>query len=129
MATHHFDAATVEMNQALALEPNSLSINADLCQLLYFKYKFDEALIQCQKTVTMNPDFINAYQHLYEIYLAQEMNDEAIKTYFKINELINLNPSPKVSENLGRLIKKTVSVDSGTGKSRFWRTQDRHPIN
>ena len=80
-ATGHKDAALTEMKKALELEPDSLSINADMCQTLYFAHRYDEAIAQCGKTLEMNPKFLNAYLYLYEIYNATGMMDEAVSTH------------------------------------------------
>ncbi len=86
-------AALVELKTALQLEPNSVSINADMCQTLYFLRHYDEAAAQCQKTLEMNAKSFNAYSNLYEIYNAKGMYDEAVKSYFKTEELQG-QPSP-----------------------------------
>ncbi|MGQ0761629.1 MAG: winged helix-turn-helix domain-containing protein [Acidobacteriota bacterium] len=86
-------AALVEMKQALDLEPASLSINADLCQTLYFLRRYDEAIAQCQKTLAADAGFINGHFHLYEIYNAKGKHAEAVEMYFKIEQL-HPQPSP-----------------------------------
>ncbi len=93
-------AGLVEMKKALELAPDSLSINADLCQTFYFLHRYTEAAAQCQKTLAMNPNFHNAYVYLYEISNAQGRSDEAVKTYFKIEEL---NPHPPPPDELAKI--------------------------
>jgi len=87
------NAAYAEMKLALELEPNSASINADMCQTLYFLRRYDEAIAQCKKTLTLDDKFQNAHQYLYEIYNTKGMHAEAVETFFKIEE-ISLIPLP-----------------------------------
>lgn len=80
-------AALAEMKRAIELEPNSLAINADLCQLYFFLQKYDFAISQCNKTLEKDANFLNAHVYLYEIYTAKEMYNEAIEKFFKIEQL------------------------------------------
>lgn len=80
-------ASLAEMKRAAELEPKSLAINADLCQVLYFLRKYDDALAQCNKTLEMDANFLNAHIYLYEIYTAKEMYNEAVEKFFKIEQL------------------------------------------
>lgn len=86
-------AALVEMKKALELEPDSVSINADMCQTLYFLRRYDEAITQCKKTLAMDNKSHNAHQYLYEIYNVRGMYDEAVDIYFRLEE-ITVSPSP-----------------------------------
>ena len=79
--------ALAEMKRALELEPDSLAINADMCQVLYFSRKYDQAIEQCLKTLEMDPNFLNAHSYLYDIYTAKEMYPEAVSEYFKVEEM------------------------------------------
>lgn len=115
-ATGNFNEGLAEIKESLQLDPNSLSANADFCQILYFARRYDEALVQCQKTAAMNPNFLNTYLSLYEIYCAQEMWNEAINTYFKIEELTNL----KLPANDLKKLKESYSKG---GIRVFWQTQ------
>ncbi|MGE3468383.1 MAG: winged helix-turn-helix domain-containing protein [Pyrinomonadaceae bacterium] len=79
-------AGYVEMNKALELEPHSPSINADMCQALYFLRRYDEAIDQCTRALGLNERPHNEYVYLYEIYSAKEMFNEAVESFFKIEE-------------------------------------------
>lgn len=116
VVTGNFNESLTEIRQALELEPDSISINTDFCQTLYFAHRYDEALAQCQKTLAINPNFLNIYLHLYEIYCAREMWDEAVDTYFKIEELTNLKLS---ADDLKKL---RDSYQKG-GIRTFWQAQ------
>jgi len=112
-------ASLAEMGRALELEPASLAINADLCQVLYFSHKFDEALDQCRRTLEMDPDFINAHAYLYDIYTAREMYAEAVAEYFKTEELSMTTPAyPGDLDDLR-------STYAAGGIRAFWRRRAR----
>lgn len=81
------NAALAEMRTALDLAPDSLPINADMCQVLYFTQRFDDAETQCKKTLELDPRFLNANLYLYDIYNAKGMHDEAVAQFFRIEEL------------------------------------------
>lgn len=81
-----------EIKRAVELEPDSPAINSDLCQILYFARKYDQAIEQCQKTLRIAPDFLAAHQNLYEIYSASEMYPEAVAEYLKTEELNMTTP-------------------------------------
>lgn len=115
-ATGHKDAALSEMKKALELDPDSPSINADMCQTFYFAHRYDEAIGQCGKTLDMNAKFLNAYLYLYEIYNARGLSDEAVNTYYKIEGMTNDSLPPDAQDKLGTAYK--------TGGIReFWRMQ------
>lgn len=80
-------AALAEMKRAQEIEPNSLAINADLCQIFYFLRKYDEAIAQCRKTLEMDANFLNAHMYLYDIYTINGKHAEAVEEFFKIEQL------------------------------------------
>lgn len=81
------DAGYAEIKRALELEPDSLAINADLCQALYLLRRHDEAVAQCQNTLALEPSFYNAHLYLYEIYNVTGTYDLAIYEFMKMEEL------------------------------------------
>lgn len=87
IATRSGGAALAEMKRAVELEPQSSVIGADLCQLYYFLEKYDDAIAQCQKTLAVDADFLNAHVYLYEIYSAREMYPDVVAEFFKIELL------------------------------------------
>lgn len=109
--------ALVEMKRALESEPNSIAINADLCQMFYFLQKYDDALAQCQKTLAMDENFLNAHTYLYDIYTAKEMYDEAVAEFFKIEQLKN---NFSIPSNQMEIFRK--SYENG-GIQAFWKAQ------
>lgn len=94
------NAALVEMKRALELEPDSLSISADMCQALYFLRRYDEAIEQCNRTLAADAKFYNALNYLYEIYSVNGMNDAAVETDLKIEEIAISPSSPGVRKKL-----------------------------
>lgn len=91
-----------EMRKALELDPYSIPINADMGQMFYFAQEYDQAIDQCQKTIAMDPDFLNAHIYLYKAYTERGMYDRAVAEYFKIQKLAggNLLYSPAAEESL-----------------------------
>lgn len=87
-ATGRGSAALAEMRTALELAPDSLPINADMCQVLYYAQRFDDAEKQCRKTLELDPMFFNANLYLYDIYSAKGLHDEAVAQFFRIEELV-----------------------------------------
>ncbi len=110
------NAAFAEMKKALELKPDSVSINADMCQTFYFLRRYDEAIAQCKKTLVMDDKSHNAYQYLYEIYTTKKMDKEAFETYFKIQE-ITLTPSPP------DVLEKLQKAYQTGGIKSFWENQ------
>lgn len=93
-------AALAELKRAQELEPESIAIAADTCQALYFLHRFDEAIAQCQSVVTRDKKYHNTYLHLYEIYNAKGMYDEAVDAYLKSQATHGLPQPPQVLEGL-----------------------------
>ena len=100
-----------EMQRAVALDPVSLPINADLCQALYYTEEYDAALAQCQKTLTLDPDFINTHIYLRKIYAMKGMGKEALQEILTTEKLRIDNPDyvyPAASELTEGLAKNEV---------------------
>lgn len=109
-------AALVEMKRALELAPDSIAINADLCQTYYYLQKYDDALAQCRKTLEMDESFLNAHNYLSDIYAAKGMYDKAVEEFFTIEKLKSDFALP--AHHLENLRK---SYESG-GIQGFWKT-------
>lgn len=101
-ATGHGDAALVEIRQAMELEPSSVAIHADQCQILYFARRNEEALTECRKTLEIDPKFLPAQANLYEIYCVLGMNDEAVNKFFENKILTNGEVLPAMANSLRR---------------------------
>ena len=73
--------ASVEMNQALKLEPLSLPINIDTGVIHYFARDYDRAIDQYRQTLEMDSNFDRAHFWLAAAYEQKQMYDEAITEY------------------------------------------------
>lgn len=108
-------AAKEEINTALELEPASLPINADTGQILYFAQEYEKAIDQCNRTLALDPTFINAYGYLYQIYLMKGMYSEAVDVYFKREEIAKVDSKWAVDHNAR--LKKAFAEG---GITEFW---------
>lgn len=109
-----FNQALAEMSRALELEPDSIAVNADMCQTLYFLERYAEAEVQCQKTLALDADSYNAHLSLYAIYTAKGMYAEAVEQFLKSERLsVNASTLPQHLEEL-----KTVFERGGI--RAFW---------
>ena len=100
-----------EMQRALVVDPASLPINADMCQALYYAEEYDAALAQCQKTLALDPDFINTHIYLRKIYAMKGMGKEALQEILTTEKLRIDNPDyvyPAASELTEGLAKNGV---------------------
>jgi tetratricopeptide (TPR) repeat protein len=81
------------MKQALALDPLSPNMNADLGQICYFAHEYDQAIAQCQKTLDLDPAFLFAHEYLFHIYGQKGMYPEAVEAYLKAREFARETPA------------------------------------
>ncbi len=82
--------ARSQIDIALELDPFSTSVNATSALYFYNEGKFSEATIAYQKTLEINPDFVQAYIMDFEIYLKQGIDlkaAEAIQKYMLADTL------------------------------------------
>jgi len=103
----------VEMRRALALEPYSAVMNADMGQILYFNRRYDEAIAACKKSLDLDPDFFNAHQYLYEIYTEKGLYDEALEEFFRLGK----TPGAATNDLAEGLLRETYK---GKGIRGFW---------
>jgi DNA-binding winged helix-turn-helix (wHTH) protein/Tfp pilus assembly protein PilF len=75
------DAALVEIEKALSLEPDSIPINIDLCQILYFADRPQAADEQCERVLRMQPRSQAALGLLYQIASTRGQNDRAAEMF------------------------------------------------
>jgi tetratricopeptide (TPR) repeat protein len=115
----HFNEALKEMQLALELEPNSVAINADLCQMLYFVGRNFEAEAQCERTLEIDPNYFNAHSLLYQIYSMQGRDREAFEA-FLTRERLALNAASLPAD----FEQYRAAFDRG-GLKEFWREHVR----
>ncbi|MEQ1762085.1 MAG: winged helix-turn-helix domain-containing protein [Pyrinomonadaceae bacterium] len=109
--------ALSEMKRAAELEPDSLAISADLCQIYYFLQKHDDAIEQCDKTLAIDPSFLNAHIYLYDIYTARGMHQDAVTKFFEIEKLKSDFSIPHKD------LEKLREAYSNDGIEGFWRAR------
>lgn len=114
------DAALVEIRQAASLDPASVAIQADHCQILYFDERNEEALSECSKVLQRDPGNMSAHLHMYDIYMALGMHDEAV-TKFIENRIMAAGEIP-VSTRTG--LKRSFETQGIAG---FLQTQIKDP--
>ncbi|HEX6189836.1 MAG TPA: winged helix-turn-helix domain-containing protein [Pyrinomonadaceae bacterium] len=112
---HYLREAKSELQRAKELDPFSLAINADLAQIFYFGGDFDSAIEQCQQTLALDPNFVNAHINLYQAYLLKGMYDEAVAEYFKVRQIIGSNPGFEAASE-----KALRSAYAANGIRGFW---------
>lgn len=112
-----FNESLAEINRALELEPQSVAMNADLCQILYFVQRYDEAETQCGKTLALDPNFFAARLLLYDIYTAKGMHEQAVEEFFKSERLaVNHSTMPEHLDELRTAFERGGIHD-------FWRVR------
>lgn len=116
VSTGRSNQALAEMNRALELEPDSIAINADLCQMLYFLERYDEAEIQCKKTLEMDSNSFNAHTNLYLVYTAKGMYREAVEEFF-VRERLSVNHTTLPGD-----LEELQKAFDGGGIRSFWQT-------
>jgi len=82
--------ARSQIDMALKLDPFSTAVNATSALYFYNDGKFNEAIDAYQKTLEINPDFVQAFMMEFEIYLTQGEDlkaAEAIQRYMLADSL------------------------------------------
>jgi TolB-like protein/Tfp pilus assembly protein PilF len=97
-ALGRFDEAIAEVKRAIALDPLSLVINADLGNSYYRARRYDEAIKQLRKTVDLDPGFYYAHWNLGSALAANGDLAGAIEEYEKAR---SLNDDPSMLGLLG----------------------------
>jgi TolB-like protein/Flp pilus assembly protein TadD len=86
-ALGRFDDAIAEGKRAVALDPLSLVINADLGMNYHYARRYDEAIAQLRKTQEMDPGYYYAHVDLGQVFAAKHAFAEAITEYQKAQAL------------------------------------------
>jgi TolB-like protein/Tfp pilus assembly protein PilF len=97
-ALGRFDEAIAEVKRAIALDPLSLVINADLGNSYYRARRYDEAIKQLRKTVDLDAGFYYAHWNLGSALAANGDLAGAIEEYEKAR---SLNDDPSMLGLLG----------------------------
>ncbi len=88
IAKGDFLKAIEKMEQALLLDPLSLPLISTLADAYSFAGKFEEALVQYDKVIEMNPGFRRAFEAKGMLYLAKGDYEKAIELFEKYQSLI-----------------------------------------
>jgi adenylate cyclase len=79
--------AIEKMEQALMLDPLSLPLMSNLARAFCFARRFDEALVQYDKIIEMDPSFRVAFEGRGLVYLAIGENEKAIEDLEQYHKL------------------------------------------
>jgi serine/threonine protein kinase/Tfp pilus assembly protein PilF len=83
------DEARQEIEKAHELSPLSLIINTIVGFIDFYARRYDKAILQYKKTISMDPNFQMAYRYLSKVYLYKGMFKEALETHKKWMEIGN----------------------------------------
>jgi len=81
-----------EMQYARELDPLGVIVNNDLCQMLFFARRYDEAIAQCKANLDLDPNSVAALWFLGHVYAAKGMNSEAVSTSLQAMQLGSVPP-------------------------------------
>lgn len=93
--------AKKEMERALALDPFSLIITADLGQVYYFSREYDQAIEYCNRALAMDQEFQLARLYLVDIYLMKGMEQQAIEMWSRYHRLDEKGPWQSIIKSSG----------------------------
>jgi TolB-like protein/DNA-binding winged helix-turn-helix (wHTH) protein/thioredoxin-like negative regulator of GroEL len=79
------DNAVRELRRARELDPLSFIVNEDMCRILYYARRFDEALAQCKANLNLDPPQRSLWQ-MAHIYVAKGMDETAASTFIQAFE-------------------------------------------
>ncbi len=71
--------SVLEVERARELDPLASIVNSDLCTMLFFARRYDEALAQCKANLDLDPNSVR--------YAAKGMNSEAVSTFLQAMQL------------------------------------------
>ena len=75
-AVGQLDQAMLEIARAHEVDPLSFIVSNDVCRILYFARRFDEALAQCDANLDMDPELRRPLWRIGSIYAAWVKNRE-----------------------------------------------------
>jgi len=81
------EEASIEAKHAVELDPLSLLMNMTPALASYLARDYDAAVQQLQKIIEMEPNFPAAHSVLGNVYLQQELFEQAMAEYQKVLEL------------------------------------------
>jgi len=85
-AAGQMDQAVREAERAREIDPLSVIVNINLCRMLYFARRFDEALAQCRANLELDPNLPRSLRYIGAIYAAKGMDSEAAVLFLQVHE-------------------------------------------
>jgi len=83
--------SVLEVERARELDPLASIVNSDLCTMLFFARRYDEALAQCKANLDLDPNSVRALWFIGDVYAAKGMNSEAVSTFLQAMQLGGLH--------------------------------------
>jgi len=87
------DRAVLEIRRAQAVDPLSYIVNDDVCRMLYFSRRFDEALAQCKANLDLDPQLQRPLWKMGSIYAAKGLDDTAASVFLQAYERADAPPA------------------------------------
>jgi TolB-like protein/DNA-binding winged helix-turn-helix (wHTH) protein/Tfp pilus assembly protein PilF len=112
VVTRRMEEALREIRHAQQLDPLSLTINADIGQVLFLARRYDDAIAQCQQTVDLDPGYAHVFWYLGLAYEQKGMFDQAVQALVK-------EPSPAPIDP--KRIEEIEAVRHTAGTRGYWR--------
>lgn len=79
----HMDKAEAPIRNAIRLDPDNATAHYFLARLLYTDNRFDEAIEESQKVISLAPGFVRAYENLGLCYEGKDQLADAKQWYLK----------------------------------------------
>ena len=121
-ALGQFPESIAEMKRALDLDPLDLNKMSELCRVLFYARRYDDALSQCNAALEIEPNYGEALFLTGDVYAAMGKDLEAHKMYAKAETRWGENPATIAA--MGRAF-----VKSGLrGEAQAWIKSNKKQI-
>ncbi len=117
-----FDQGLDQLRTAEKLDPFSIAIKTDLAEALYRSRRYDEAVAQCRKVLESDPNHLQTYRVLRNIYRALD-SPELIPTDLQVMRLSDVS-AIKVAE-FEKLFASRDSQKYWLERLELFRTSDK----
>jgi TolB-like protein/DNA-binding winged helix-turn-helix (wHTH) protein/Tfp pilus assembly protein PilF len=92
-AMGQMEESVQQSQRARELAPLDFFVNLQLCNMLYYARRYDEALAQCKANQDLDPRSPDALDPLGAVYAAKGMDSEAASTFLRSQELWGASPA------------------------------------
>jgi serine/threonine protein kinase/Tfp pilus assembly protein PilF len=106
-----------EARLATKLDPLSSWMNVVFGQTLYYAGRFDEAIAQLERTITLDPNYVFAHTVLLDAYEQKQMYAQALATRERLLTLTNDGP---VAASLIEALREAFQREHYHGVVRRW---------